>query len=70
MIKNISYFLLLAVTVLLFISSSPSFVQEDWGSLKDVEKNDVLLNSKVIQPRYTYDCSNHDPASVFYPELI
>ena len=46
--KKSNNFLLLAVTILLFISSSPSFVQENWGSLKEVEKNEVGLNR--LQP--------------------
>jgi len=28
-----------------------------------------LLNDKIIPSRYTCGCSNHGPASVFYPEL-
>lgn len=41
-------FLLFVITTLMFFSSPLAFAQEDWGTLKEVEKNEIVLNR--LQP--------------------
>ena len=48
MFKKKQNFLLFVITTLLFFSSPFAFAQEDWGTLKEVEKNEIVLNR--LQP--------------------